>query len=242
MIGQVLKDTYRLYERVGVGGFATIYLGRNLKTNQVVAVKVLRQEYTEEPRFVERFRREAEMASQLQHPSIVEILDYGVENGAHFVVMEYLEGKNLAEIIQEQGSLSKDEAVAITRQVAQALQAAHQAGIVHRDLKPANLMVLPPPREGAAHVYLGTSSWIGVTLDRPRSVGRAGIASVPSAARATSLLIAESETAGACRDWFAEHVGDLDDDLIAGAPPGSDGLLFLPWLFGERSPVETASS
>lgn len=90
---------------------------------------------------------------------------------------------------------------------------------------------------GEGHVYLGTSSWIGVTLARPKSVARAGIASVPSAARTGCLLIAESETAGACRDWFAEQVAPLDDALAGGAPPGSDGLLFAPWLFGERSPI-----
>jgi xylulokinase len=90
---------------------------------------------------------------------------------------------------------------------------------------------------GAAHVYMGTSAWIGVTLERPVNVAHAGIFSVPSAANSGSLLIAESETAGACRDWFESNFGPLDDDLVAAAPAGSDGLLFLPWLFGERAPL-----
>jgi xylulokinase len=96
---------------------------------------------------------------------------------------------------------------------------------------------------GATHIYLGTSSWVGVSLDRQASIPKAGIASVPSAARTGCLLIAESETAGACRDWFAQHF-ELDhaahDALASEAPPGSDGLLFCPWLFGERSPFPDA--
>ncbi|MGM0578154.1 MAG: xylulokinase [Myxococcota bacterium] len=89
---------------------------------------------------------------------------------------------------------------------------------------------------GEGHLYLGTSSWIGVAVDRPASEPSVGIASVPSAARRGSLLIAESETAGACRDWFEREVGPLDR-VAEQAPPGCDGLLFLPWLYGERSPV-----
>ena len=93
---------------------------------------------------------------------------------------------------------------------------------------------------GDAHVYLGTSAWICVSLDRARNIPRAGIASAPSADRTGAIMIAESETAGACRDWFETQVGPLDDDLASQAPPGSDGLLFLPWLFGERSPYPDA--
>ncbi len=93
---------------------------------------------------------------------------------------------------------------------------------------------------GQAHVYLGTSSWIGVSLDRPASRPRAGIASVPSASRSGCLLIAESETAGACRDWFGRELGEFPEELADQAPPGSDGLLFCPWLFGERSPYPSA--
>jgi xylulokinase len=92
-------------------------------------------------------------------------------------------------------------------------------------------------RSGQGHVYLGTSAWVGVIVDRPRHVPAAGIASVPSPAPRGALLIAESETGGACRDWFADRVAPLTDALAGAAPPGSDGLLFLPWLFGERAPI-----
>ncbi len=143
MIGQVLKGIYRLYDKVGAGGFATVYLGRNLTNNTVVAVKVLNQEYTAEPKFVARFRREAEMAQRLQHPNIVRMLDYGVEGNVHFLVMEYVEGKTLSDIIAEHGALPVETAVGIAGQICQALDAAWQAGIVHRDIKPHNIMVTP---------------------------------------------------------------------------------------------------
>lgn len=92
-------------------------------------------------------------------------------------------------------------------------------------------------RNGEGHVYLGTSAWVGVAVDREKHVPAAGIASVPSAAARGFLMIAESETAGACRDWFQAQVAPLTDSLAGAAPPGCDGLLFLPWFFGERSPV-----
>ncbi len=94
---------------------------------------------------------------------------------------------------------------------------------------------------GDAHLYLGTSSWIGLTLRRALHLPRHGIASVPSAAPDGALLIAESETAGACRDWFEAQIGPLDDAAAAATPPGADGLLFLPWLFGERAPVSNSA-
>jgi serine/threonine protein kinase len=139
----VLKGTYKLYDKVGSGGFATVYLGRNLRTNQIVAVKVLREEFAEDPGSVERFRREAQLVQRLDHPNIVRVLDYGVEAGQHFLVMDYIEGKTLAQLIRERGPLPVAEAVTYAAQVCEALQVAHRAGVVHRDIKPQNLMVTP---------------------------------------------------------------------------------------------------
>jgi xylulokinase len=93
-------------------------------------------------------------------------------------------------------------------------------------------------RPGAAHLYIGTSSWVGVCIPRPISLPAAGIATAPSAQDQGCLLIAESETAGACRDWIGAQLGlDTPEELAAQVPPGSDGLLFCPWMYGERSPV-----
>jgi len=143
MIGKVLKGIYRIYDKVGTGGFATVYLGRNLHSNEIVAIKVLKEEYTQEPRFVQRFRREARLAQSLDHPNIVRVLDYGVEDGRHFLVMDYVEGKTVAQIIRERGPLPLAEALSIVIQTCQALDHAYRAGIVHRDIKPQNLMVTP---------------------------------------------------------------------------------------------------
>ena len=141
MIGQVLKERYRIYDKVGSGGFATVYLGRDLQTNAVVAVKVLKQDYTEDAKFVERFRREADMASRLQHPNVVRTLDYGIEDDIHYLVMEYIQGKTLAEIIHERGPLPVEDALDIAGQTCRALEVAAQVGVVHRDIKPHNIMV-----------------------------------------------------------------------------------------------------
>ena len=95
MIGRVIKGKYRIYDEVGSGGFSTVYLGRNLETNEIVAIKVLSRQFTSDPRYVERFRREAGLAERLKHPNIVRILDHGIEDGIHFLVMEFVEGLTL---------------------------------------------------------------------------------------------------------------------------------------------------
>ncbi len=146
MIGRVVKGKYKIYDELGAGGFATVYLGRNMDTNEIVAIKVLSQQYTREPRYVERFRREARLAERLRHPNIVRVLDHGVEDGLHFLVMEFVEGLTLNEVIARKGRLSVEEAISYTEQICAGLQAACQAGVVHRDIKPANLMITPGGR------------------------------------------------------------------------------------------------
>jgi len=143
MIGRVIAGKYKIYDEVGSGGFATVYLGRNMDTNEIVAIKVLGDQFTREPRYVERFRREAALAERLQHPNIVRVLDHGIENGMHFLVMEFVEGLTLDKIIERKGRLAVGEAASYAEQACAALQAAHQAGIIHRDIKPANLMITP---------------------------------------------------------------------------------------------------
>jgi serine/threonine protein kinase len=143
MIGRVLKGKYKIYDQVGSGGFATVYLGRNTDTNEIVAIKVLSEQFTREPYYVERFRREAGLAERLRHPNVVRMLDHGIEDGIHFLVMEFVEGLTLDKIVARKGRLSVEETLSYTEQIGVGLQAAHQAGIVHRDIKPANLMVTP---------------------------------------------------------------------------------------------------
>jgi serine/threonine protein kinase len=146
MIGRVLKGKYKIYDQVGSGGFATVYLGRNMDTNEIVAIKVLGEQFTSEPRYVERFRREAGLAERLRHPNVVRVLDHGVENGTQFLVMEFVEGLTLDRILQRKGRLPVEEVLPYVQQTCAGLQAAFEADIVHRDIKPANLMITPDGR------------------------------------------------------------------------------------------------
>jgi serine/threonine protein kinase len=143
MIGRVVKGKYKIYDEVGSGGFATVYLGRNMDTNEIVAIKVLSRQYTNESQYVERFRREAGLAERLHHPNIVRILDHGIEDGIHFLVMEFVEGLTLDRLIERKGRIPVDDAISYAEQALAGLQAAYQAGVVHRDIKPANLMITP---------------------------------------------------------------------------------------------------
>ncbi|NIV34881.1 MAG: protein kinase, partial [Anaerolineae bacterium] len=116
MIGRVIKGKYKIYDEVGAGGFATVYLGRNMDTNEIVAIKVLGEQFTRDPRYVERFRREAGLAERLRHPNIVRIFDHGVEGGMNFLVMEFVEGLTLDKMISRRGGLPVDEVLSYVEQ------------------------------------------------------------------------------------------------------------------------------
>ncbi|MEJ2211841.1 MAG: protein kinase, partial [Anaerolineae bacterium] len=143
MIGRVIKGKYKIYDEIGSGGFATVYLGRNMDTNEMVAIKVLGEQYTREHRYLERFRREAGLAERLQHENVVRIFDHGIENGSHFLVMEFVEGLTLDQLIERKGKIPIQEALSYARQICAGLDAAHRADVVHRDIKPANVMITP---------------------------------------------------------------------------------------------------
>jgi len=142
MIGKTIKDRYKIYDKVGSGGVATVYIARDLHTYEVVAVKLLKTEFTENPNYTKRFMREAEVVSNLHHPNITAVKDYGIEDNQYYVVMEYVEGKMLAQIVEEKGSLTYPEAINVISQTLEALQYAWENGIVaHRDIKPQNIML-----------------------------------------------------------------------------------------------------
>ena len=143
MIGRVIKGKYKIYDEVGAGGFATVYLGRNLDTNEIVAIKVLGEQFSREPRYRERFRREAGLAERLRHPNIVRILDYGIEGGMNFLVMEFVEGLTLDKMIARKSGLPVESVLSYVEQICAGLQAAYEVGVVHRDIKPANIMITP---------------------------------------------------------------------------------------------------
>ena len=146
MIGKVLNGQYKIYDEIGSGGLATVYLARNLQTNQIVAVKVLHAHVASAVDTRSRFDREADLLAGLDDPQFVHLLDHGTEGSQPFLVMEFVEGRTLKELITAQGSLPPDQALYIVRQVAEALASIHRRGVIHRDIKPQNIMIQPNGR------------------------------------------------------------------------------------------------
>ena len=138
---EVLGERYQLQDPIGRGGMATIYRGRDLRMDRVVAIKVLREVYSTDAKFVARFQQEAKAASALQHPNIVQVYDYGQTDGNYYIVMELIEGTDLRRYLRGRGVLDVDRSVIIAHDVALGLGAAHRRGIVHRDVKPQNILV-----------------------------------------------------------------------------------------------------
>lgn len=141
MIGRVFAERYRLEEFVGKGGMALVFRATDLRTGHDVAVKVLRPEYNSDAEFLERFQREALAASKMSHHNIVNLLDVGEEDGYRYLVIEYMKGRTLKEIITEKGRLPEPVSGQIAIRILSALQHAHDNGIIHRDIKPQNVLV-----------------------------------------------------------------------------------------------------
>ncbi len=140
---RIFNARYELHRRIARGGMADVFLARDSLLDRPVAVKVLFPEFATDPTFVQRFRREAQAAANLSHPNIVSVYDWGEEGGTYFIVMEYIEGRSLAQIIKDEGRLHPDRAADITADVAAALGFAHRNGVVHRDVKPGNVIISP---------------------------------------------------------------------------------------------------
>ena len=137
----MVNDRYEIQQRVGRGGMADVFLARDVLLDRPVAVKVLFPEFATDPAFVERFRREAQAAANLNHPNIVSVYDWGQVGNTYFMAMEYVEGRTLADILRAEKQLSSAQASDIASEVAAALSFAHRNGVVHRDVKPANILI-----------------------------------------------------------------------------------------------------
>lgn len=136
-----LADRYEIVGKVGAGGMSDVYKAKDHTLGRFVAVKVLKQEFSEDVNFVTKFRTEAQSAAGLEHPNIVNIYDVGSENGLYYIVMEYVEGITLKTYIEKKGQLSFKEAVSIAIQVGRGIEAAHNKHIIHRDIKPQNIII-----------------------------------------------------------------------------------------------------
>ncbi|WP_270941872.1 Stk1 family PASTA domain-containing Ser/Thr kinase [Romboutsia lituseburensis] len=137
----VLGNRYEIIRKIGDGGMAFVYEAKDRLLNRTVAVKVLRPEFVDDEEFLSKFKREAEAVASLSHPNIVNVYDVGEDGRVHYIVMEFIDGQNLKEIIQNEGTLDEYTALDITKQIAMALSAAHKKGIVHRDIKPHNILI-----------------------------------------------------------------------------------------------------
>jgi serine/threonine protein kinase/ankyrin repeat protein len=177
LLGQVLDGKYLIEERRGQGGMGAVYRATHQGTGRRVAIKIIAPEFMANPEFVERFKREAKAAGMLNHPNVVNVTDFGLsaQAGAHavaYLVMEYLEGLTLADLLKEKKELALEEVVSILEQVCRAIDEAHHAGILHRDLKPENIWLEPLKRGGYQVKVLdfGLAKLRDVTLDEASGV------------------------------------------------------------------------
>ena len=140
--GQKINERYEIVKSIGEGGMANVYLAHDIILDRNVAIKVLRGDLENNEKFIRRFQREAKSVSDLSHPNIVEVYDVGEEEGQHYIVMEYIDGKTLKQLVQKRGALTVTEVIDIMSQITEGLMQAHDAYIIHRDIKPQNIMIL----------------------------------------------------------------------------------------------------
>jgi len=168
-VGQILDDKYRLERLLGKGGMGAVFLATHLGTDRYVALKLIAPQFMRNEEFVERFKREARAAGRLRHPNVVDVTDFGFSGGSTervaYLVMEYLDGCTLSDVLFEENSLPVYWVVDILEQVCSAVHEAHQQGVVHRDLKPDNIWLEP-----TASAVIASRSWTLASLNsaKPR--------------------------------------------------------------------------
>jgi eukaryotic-like serine/threonine-protein kinase len=220
--GRILDGRYRLGSLLGVGGMARVYLASDRVLERQVAVKVLSPPYAQDPVFVERFRREARSAASLSHPNIVAVFDSGSDAGEHYLVMEYVAGQSLAELLADQGRLAPRRAAELGVEVCAALAAAHAQGLVHRDVKPANVLVGAEGRVKVADFGI---------VKAAATVTLTGTGTVLGTAAYLSPEQAQGGPVDARSDLYS--LGCVLYELVTGAPPFGSGA--------DSSPVAVAT-
>lgn len=210
---QVISGRYRLERRLGSGGMSTVYLATDTLLEREVAVKVLAEHLSDDENFVARFRREALSAAKLVHPNIVQVYDTGLDSGQHYIVMEYVEGTSLAQLLRTEPTLDAERVVQLGVQACAALDYAHRHGIIHRDVKPGNLMLLDRGGDGPPTVKLGDFG-IARAAEQTRITQ---VGSVVGTAAYLSPEQAHGEAAGPASDIYA--LGVVLYQCLAGRLP-----------------------
>ena len=207
-IGQIIKERYEITQLLGEGGMSYVYKAIDKQLQRTVAIKTLKPNYVEQEKFVERFKREAQTAANLNHPNIVQIFDWGIGDEPFFV-MEYIEGNTLTSIIANKRTISMNDILFIGAQVSSGLQAAHSKGIVHRDIKPGNIMITP---EGKVKVTdFGIVSLQNEESDITKTGSILGTASYISPEQAQGKPVSKES------DLYS--LGTVLYELITGRPP-----------------------
>ena len=218
-IGQIIKERYEIVEILGEGGMAFVYKARDKQLQRDVAIKTLKPNYVNQEKFVDRFRREAQTAANLNHPNIVQIFDWGIEDEPYFV-MEYIEGNTLTSIISGNRTVGLNDILYIGSQVANGLKEAHKHGLVHRDIKPGNIMITP---DGKVKV---TDFGIVSLQNEESDITKTG------AVLGTASYISPEQAQGKAVSFESDlySLGTVLYELIAGRPP-----------FTGDSPIATAT-
>ena len=207
-IGQIIKERYEITQLLGEGGMSYVYKAVDKQLQRTVAIKTLKPNYVEQEKFVERFKREAQTAANLNHPNIVQIFDWGIGDEPFFV-MEYIEGNTLTSIIANKRTISMNDILFIGAQVSSGLQAAHSKGLVHRDIKPGNIMITP---EGKVKVTdFGIVSLQNEESDITKTGSILGTASYISPEQAQGKPVSKES------DLYS--LGTVLYELISGRPP-----------------------